>query len=170
MSRFVFLDRDGTLVADRGYVHRLEDYRLLPGTAKALLRLREAGFRLAIVTNQGGIGRGLFTQQDFERFQERLLCELAEAGVVIEATYFCPHAPDAGCDCRKPAPGLLQRAAREHGADLARSWVIGDAERDVEMALRGGCAGGLRVGDAEIPDLDAAVTRVLENVVQSERS
>lgn len=161
MSRFVFLDRDGTLVADPGYVHRLEDYRLLPGTASALLRLRDAGFRLVIVTNQSGIGRGLFGRQDFERFQERLLRELADAGVVIEATYFCPHSPEAGCDCRKPAPGLLERAARELAADLAASWVIGDAERDVEMGRRAGCAGAVRIGDAGIPDLEAAVERVL---------
>jgi histidinol-phosphate phosphatase family protein len=170
VSRFVFLDRDGTLVADPGYVHRLEDYRLLPGTAAALLRLGEAGFRLAIVTNQSGIGRGFFSQRDFERFQERLLTELAAAGVVIEATYFCPHSPDAGCDCRKPAPGLLERAARELGADVAASWVIGDGERDVEMGRRAGCAGALRIGDAGIPDLEAAVERVLEEAPQSERS
>jgi histidinol-phosphate phosphatase family protein len=161
VSRFVFLDRDGTLVEDPGYVHRLEDFRLLPGTAKALLRLREAGFRLVIVTNQSGIGRGLFREADFQRFQQRLLDELAAAGVTIEATYFCPHAPDAGCDCRKPAAGLLERARRELGADLAHSWVIGDAARDVEMARRAGCAGAVRLGEPGISDLEAAVSRVL---------
>lgn len=170
MSRFVFLDRDGTLVADPGYVHRQEDYRLLPGTAAALRRLCDAGFRLAIVTNQSGIGRGLFALSDFERFQERLVDELAQAGVAIDATYFCPHPPEAACDCRKPAPGLLHRAARELAADLGASWVIGDAERDVEMGRRAGCAGAVRIGDAGVPDLAAAVERVLAEAAQSDRS
>ena len=160
MSRFVFLDRDGTLVEDAGYVHRLEDYRLLPGVVDALRRLVRAGFRLAIVTNQSGIGRGYFTQEDFERFQARLLSDLSEAGIPIEASLFCPHPPDAGCACRKPAPGLLLRAQQELGADLASSWVLGDAQRDVEMAQRAGCAGAVLVGPEGV-DLAKAVDTIL---------
>ena len=139
MSRFVFLDRDGTLVRDTGYPHRDEDYELLPGVGEALRRLQQRGFRLAIVTNQSGIGRGLFREADFERFQARLLADLARAGVTIERTYHCPHRPDAGCACRKPAPGMLWRARDELGADLAKSWVIGDGAVDVELAARAGC-------------------------------
>lgn len=146
MSRFVFLDRDGTLVRDTGYPHRLEDYELMPGVAAALRRLCAAGFRLAIVTNQSGIGRGLFEERDFERFQERLLADLERAGVAIERTYHCPHPPDAGCACRKPAAGLLLRARDELGADLAASWVIGDGAADVALAARAGCRGAVRVG------------------------
>jgi histidinol-phosphate phosphatase family protein len=152
VSRFVFLDRDGTLVRDSGYPHRDADYELLPGVAAALRRLRNAGFRLAIVTNQSGIGRGLFGEADFERFQARLLADLARGGVAIECTYHCPHRPDEGCDCRKPAPGLLWRARDELGAELAASWVIGDGARDVELAARAGCAGAVRIApgaDAE---------------------
>jgi histidinol-phosphate phosphatase family protein len=136
---YVFLDRDGTLVADPGYVHRIEDYALLPGVPEALRALGAGGFGLAIVTNQSGIGRGYFALEDFERFQAHLLEDLERAGVRIDATYLCPHRPDAGCACRKPAPGLLERARAELGADLARSWVIGDAASDVELAARAGC-------------------------------
>ena len=160
MNRFVFLDRDGTLVEDAGYVHRLEDYRLLPGVVDALRRLVQAGFRLAIVTNQSGIGRGYFTREEFERFQARLLSDLSEAGIPIEASLLCPHPPDAGCACRKPAPGLLLRAQQELGADLASSWVLGDAQRDVEMAQRAGCAGAVRVGSEGV-DLAKAVDTIL---------
>jgi len=139
VSRFVFLDRDGTLVRDTGYPHREEDYELLPGVPEALRRLQAAGYRLAIVTNQSGIGRGLFGEADFQRFQARLLADLARAGVAIERTYHCPHRPDEGCACRKPAPGMLWRARDELGADLAASWVIGDGAVDVELAARAGC-------------------------------
>jgi D-glycero-D-manno-heptose 1,7-bisphosphate phosphatase len=144
VSRFVFLDRDGTLVRDTGYPHRDEDYELLPGVTEALRRLQQRGFRLVIVTNQSGIGRGLFRETDFERFQARLLADLARAGVTIERTYHCPHRPDEGCACRKPAPGMLWRARDELGADLAASWVIGDGAVDVELAARAGC-GGVRL-------------------------
>jgi D-glycero-D-manno-heptose 1,7-bisphosphate phosphatase len=137
--RYVFLDRDGTLVADPGYVHRVEDYALLPGVPEALRALSAAGFGLAIVTNQSGIGRGYFGLDAFERFQAHLLQDLGRAAVRIDATYLCPHPPDAGCGCRKPAPGLLERARAELDADLARSWVVGDAASDVELAARAGC-------------------------------
>jgi histidinol-phosphate phosphatase family protein len=147
---FVFLDRDGTLVREVNYGHRLEDYELLAGVPEALRRLADAGYRLAIVTNQSGIGRGLFTPDDFERFQARLLADLAAAGVRIAATYFCPHHPDDGCDCRKPLPALLYRAQGELGADLARSWVVGDHVKDVELAANAGCRAVLvRTGHGE---------------------
>jgi histidinol-phosphate phosphatase family protein len=167
---FVFLDRDGTLVRDRGYTWRIEDYALLPGVVEGLRRLARSGFALAIVTNQSGIGRGYYELADFQAFQAHLLADLARRGVRIEASLFCPHRPDQGCACRKPAPGLLERAAREHGADLARSWVVGDQASDVELAARAGCAGavlvltgeGARAGAAvparvaRVPDLEAA--------------
>lgn len=175
MSRFVFLDRDGTLVRDTGYPHRAEHYELLPGTARALGRLRAGGFQLVIVTNQSGIGRGLFGESDFRSFQKLLLDDLAAAGVEIEATYHCPHAPDAGCDCRKPAPGLILQARDELGAEPSECWVVGDADRDIAVAARAACRGAVRVGAApgtpapgerpaeffDAGDLEAAVDRIL---------
>ena len=172
MTRYVLLDRDGTLVRNVGYPHRLEDYELLEGVTAALVRLAGAGYRLAIVTNQSGIGRGYFGMADYERFQARLLADLAAAGVTIDATFLCPHAPDVGCPCRKPEPGLLWRARDELGADLARSWLIGDAASDIEAARRAGCGGAVRVGVAspqpqtdpqrfEARDLGEAADRIL---------
>lgn len=161
---FVFLDRDGTLLEDPGYVHRTEDYRLLPGVVEGLKALQAAGFGLAIVTNQSGIGRGYFTLGDFETLQAHLVDDLARRGVRIEASYFCPHRPDDGCACRKPATGLLERAERELGADLSRSWVIGDAATDVELARRAGC-GAVRVSEAgDVTRFDAAAERILAQV------
>jgi D-glycero-D-manno-heptose 1,7-bisphosphate phosphatase len=176
-ARFVFLDRDGTLVHDAGYVHRVEDYRLLPGVVGALQELRDAGFRFAIVTNQSGIGRGLYTEADFARFQRRLLDDLEAGGITIEATYMCPHLPDARCACRKPSPHWLLAARDRFAIDLAASWVIGDHAVDVRLAANAGARGILlltghgeeeqhRLGDtpvaAIVDDLPAAARYVVE--------
>jgi histidinol-phosphate phosphatase family protein len=138
-NRFVFLDRDGTLVEDHGFMHRLSDYALLPGAIEALQLLRRAGFRLAIVTNQSGIGRGIFGTEDFWAFQRRLLEDLAAADVQIEETYVCPHRPEDGCDCRKPRPGLVWQARDRFSIDLHESWVIGDHASDVALGVAAGC-------------------------------
>jgi len=165
VTRFVFLDRDGTLVRDEGYTHRVEDYTLLPGVVEALRRLLDAGFALAIVTNQSGIGRGYFDESAYAAFRDHLEADLAARGVPITRSYHRPHVPDAGCVCRKPEPGMLWRARDELDADLAASWVIGDRDLDVELARRAGCAGGLLIepggGPGTVPDLTTAVERIL---------
>jgi len=135
---FIFLDRDGTLVRDPGYVHRLEDYALLDGVVEGLQLLRDAGYRFAILTNQSGIGRGHFGESDFTRFQGHLVRDLGSQDIKIEGTFHCPHGPEDGCSCRKPSAGLLRKAQAEFGADLSRSWMLGDSEADVGMARSGG--------------------------------
>jgi D-glycero-D-manno-heptose 1,7-bisphosphate phosphatase len=172
--RFVFVDRDGTVIEDPGFVHRIEDYAPLPGAAEALRRLQGAGFAIAIVTNQSGIGRGLFSEAEFQTFQSHLIQDLSNRGVRIEATYHCPHRPDEGCDCRKPGTALLRRAEQELEARLEESFVIGDKPEDIEMALRAGCRpvyvltghGAERRAELEpdvpvVGDLPEAVDRIL---------
>ncbi len=165
MGRFVFLDRDGTIIRDAGYGPEVRDCALLPGAVEGLSRLAAAGFELAIVTNQSGIGRGYFDEAHYARFRDHLEGELERLGVPVARTYHCPHAPDAGCDCRKPEPGMLLRARDELGADLAASWVVGDKPSDVGLAERGGCAGGLLVGrglePGTVTDLREAADRIL---------
>jgi histidinol-phosphate phosphatase family protein len=138
---FVFLDRDGTIIEDRGYAWRRADCVPLPGALEALRLLHDAGFPLAIVTNQSGIGRGTFSRADFDAFQAHLLDLLQRAGVTIEATFVCPHHPDDGCLCRKPRTGLLERAQSELGVDLGSSWLVGDSPSDMVLADAAGCAG-----------------------------
>lgn len=132
----VFLDRDGTLMEDTGYPSRPEHVRVYPGASEALRRLREAGFFLVIVTNQSGIGRGYFTEADYERVQEEFRRQLAPA--FVDASYFAPEAPDQPSERRKPKPGMVLEAAREHGLDLSRSFLVGDKRDDVECALAAG--------------------------------
>ena len=135
---FVFLDRDGTLLHDPGYLHKVEDYQPIAGVIEALRELIQAGFALAIATNQSGIGRGYFSEPDFQRFQAHLTQDFAAQGVRFAATLFCPHLPDANCGCRKPAPGMLERAQPELEVDLERSWMVGDKPEDMEFARRAG--------------------------------
>lgn len=171
---FVFLDRDGTIIEDRGYAWRLEDCVPLPGALEALRLLHDAGFPLAIVTNQSGIGRGTFSRADFDAFQAHLVDLLQRTGVTLEAIFVCPHHPDDGCGCRKPRTGLLERARTRLGADLASSWVVGDSPSDMAMADAAGCSGiyvltghgaerraELRVGVPVVRDLREAAERIL---------
>jgi len=142
----LFLDRDGTLVEPRHYPSRPEHLRLYPTLGPELRRLQQAGFRLVVVTNQSGVARGYFTADDLDRMHAYLAGELARWGVRLDATYYCPHHPDGTiaalarpCQCRKPQPGLLLRAAAELDLDLRRSWFVGDILDDVEAGNRAGC-------------------------------
>ena len=132
----VFLDRDGTLMHDPGYVRDPADVRLIPGVSAALARLKESGFATVIVSNQSGIGRGYFTEADFLRVNARVLAELGPG--LIDRTYFCADHPDRATERRKPGPGMLLEAAHDLGLDLARSWMVGDRTSDLEAGRRAG--------------------------------
>lgn len=135
----VFLDRDGTLIDDVGYISDPADVRLVSGAADALQALRAAGFRLVVVSNQSGLGRGLITQEQADDVHQRFVEELQHAGAQIDAAYYCPHAPEEGCDCRKPLPGLIIDAARELELDLERSFMVGNSDVDVAAGEAAGC-------------------------------
>jgi D-glycero-D-manno-heptose 1,7-bisphosphate phosphatase len=139
----VFLDRDGTLVKEIGYLADPDDLELLPGVAEALRGLRAAGYAIVVVSNQSGVGRGLFTLSRVHEAMARLRSQLRLHGVELDAVYFCPHRPDAGCACRKPSPGLLRRAAEDQHLSLRDSVMVGDKLLDVETAHRAGAAGVL---------------------------
>ena len=130
----VFLDRDGTIKHDSGYVSRVEDFHLLPKVVEGLKLLHAAGARLFIITNQSGIARGFFTEEDYRRITDHMLKTLSEAGVEIEAVEHCPHHPDitGPCRCRKPQPGMIKRILERTGVEPGNCWMIGDKESDVE--------------------------------------
>lgn len=140
-----FLDRDGVINLDRAYVHRWEDFAFVPGAVQAMRRLQEAGYALVIVTNQSGLARGLYTEAQYQALNQRMLQALAEAGVQVQAVYHCPHHPKGtvaelaiDCDCRKPAPGMILRALREHGLSAAESFMVGDKPSDIQAARAAG--------------------------------
>ena len=143
-----FLDRDGVLNVDHGYVHRLEQLDLIPGAAEAVRLLNQAGFLTIVVTNQSGIARGYYGEDDVKRFNDEVRRRLAAAGARIDAFYYCPHHPQGtvaryavACDCRKPKPGLLDQAARDFAIDRARSFMIGDKDDDMKAAAAFGIRG-----------------------------
>lgn len=132
----VFLDRDGTLNPDPGYIGRPEDFELHPGAGAALSRLNRAGARVIVVTNQSGIARGMFTLADLEAIHDKLRDLLALHGARLDAIYHCPHHPDECCTCRKPATGMVERAIADLALDRSRMYLVGDQTSDVEMAKR----------------------------------
>lgn len=137
--RAVFLDRDGTLIYDRGYLADPAGVELLPDTLAALRLLRARGLALVLVTNQSGVGRGMFSHGAVAAVHRRLAELLAAQAIVLDGVYYCPHAPWDGCDCRKPRPGMLLRAARDLDLDLERSFMAGDKLDDVAAGRRAGC-------------------------------
>jgi D-glycero-D-manno-heptose 1,7-bisphosphate phosphatase len=132
----VFFDRDGTLMRDPDYCDDPAKVEILAGARDALQRLKDQAFKIVIVTNQSGIGRGYMTEKDYRAVEQELESQLGSG--LVDATYFCPHAPDASCACRKPEPGMLQQAAEEHSIDLTRSWFVGDKNSDIECGRRAG--------------------------------
>jgi D-glycero-D-manno-heptose 1,7-bisphosphate phosphatase len=176
VNRAVFLDRDGTIIEEVGYLDRIERLRLFPETVDALRALQRAGLRLIIATNQSGIAQGLFTESFVRDLHRHLTAQLARGGVRLDGIYYCPHHPEAklaeyraACTCRKPASGLLQQAAREHDLDLAQSYMIGDRWRDLIAGQATGTAGVLvRTGygdtEAQRPPAGGGADVVVDNL------
>lgn len=153
MRPAAFLDRDGVINFDRAYVYRRQDFEFIPGIFDAARTLQKLGFLLVVVTNQSGIGRGTYTKGDFLALDDWMRTRFAEEGAEIAGTYFCPHHPtDAigeyrlDCECRKPRPGMLLRAAADHGLALDRSLLIGDKDSDLQAARAAGVPIRLLVG------------------------
>jgi D-glycero-D-manno-heptose 1,7-bisphosphate phosphatase len=133
MKRFVLLDRDGTINVERHYLSDPEQIALLPGAAEGLAALKGLGLGLIVVTNQSGVGRGMFDQNRLNEIHDRLRALLRAAGAEIDGIVCCPHRPDEACSCRKPLPGLIEQAAREYEFEPAASFVIGDKPCDVDL-------------------------------------
>jgi D-glycero-D-manno-heptose 1,7-bisphosphate phosphatase len=139
----IFLDRDGTICEEVGYLNHLSRLRIFPFAAQAIRRLNETGLLVIVVSNQSGISRGIFPESLVTEVHQRISSELAASGARVDAYYYCAHTRQDECDCRKPLPGLLQRAAREHAVQLQNSFVIGDRYADVALAHNVGGRGVL---------------------------
>ena len=137
MKAAIFLDRDNVIVEDVGYVHKIKDFKLIDNAVEGLKLLKK--YKLFIITNQSGIGRGYYALKDFESFNNHLLNELKKHKIKIQKTYYCPHRPEDDCDCRKPKIKLLKDAEKEFNVDLKKSFVIGDRKSDFEMGRNAGC-------------------------------
>lgn len=147
----IFLDRDGTLNPDPGYIRSSEQYELFPGVPQALAKLKQAGARLIVVTNQSGVARGLLSIDELEVIHRKLRRLLHDAGASLDGIYFCPHHPEEQCRCRKPNTGMIDQAQRDGGIDLSRSYLIGDQMRDMELAKRIGARSVLVTTEPGVP-------------------
>jgi D-glycero-D-manno-heptose 1,7-bisphosphate phosphatase len=145
MNRAVFLDRDGTLIAEKHYLHTVEQVEIFPGTARALRRIQDAGFKLFIVSNQSGVGRGYFTMEDVDKVNAHLAAEVRREDVRFEKIYIAPEAPEYPSRGRKPSPQFLFDARNEFGVDLSRSYLIGDKGIDLECGWKAGVRQALLV-------------------------
>jgi len=164
----VFLDRDGCIIEDADYLTEVEQLQILPGVPDALRRLHAAGYLLLVVTNQSAIARGWLTEEKLHVIHDALDEQLAVDDARVDAYYYCPHLTGIGppCNCRKPAPGMLEQASAEWHVDTARSWMIGDSERDVEAGATVGCrtiliGDGPTVAEATVESLREAADIIL---------
>lgn len=166
-KKAVFLDRDGVLNRDTGYVHSMDEVQWIPGAREAAARLCRGGWLLFVVTNQSGVARGFYTEHDVETLHENMNRELEKTGGHIEKFYYCPHLPGAplpeynrNCECRKPKPGMILQALSEYGISRDRAFLFGDSPRDVESAERAGIRGFLFTGS----DLDLFIRQHLPDM------
>jgi len=168
LRKAAFLDRDGVINRDRGYVYRVQDFEFLPGALQGLKALQAQGYALAVITNQSGIARGLYSEADYLRLGMHLQAELAQQGIALAGSAHCPHLPDAPlpewrshCDCRKPAPGMLLRLAERLRLDLPASILVGDKASDIQAGRAAGVGrcflvrSGHALSEADIAQADA---------------
>lgn len=176
-NKAVFLDRDGTLIEDRGYISDPEDVALLPGCVESIRRLADAGYLIVVVSNQSGIARGLFDEETLDEVHARFEELLAEEDVGIDGAYYCPYldGPDAkvkayrrDSELRKPKPGMLLQAARELNIDLKRSWMIGDSPRDMEAGRLAHCTSILLCDDPDaMPETPGDAVHVASTLLEA---
>lgn len=134
MNKAVFLDRDGVINIDKAYVYKIEDFEFCEGAFEALKHFQNLGYLLIVVTNQSGIGRGYYSEDDFQTLTRWMKETLKEQNIMIDAVYYCPHAPEENCNCRKPRSGMFEDAIKTFYIDVKASWMIGDKESDIQAA------------------------------------
>lgn len=150
MTKAVFLDRDGVINLDKAYVSKIEDFEFCEGVFEALAHFQRLGYLLIIVTNQSGIGRGYYSEEDFQILSDWMQKELLHVKIKIDAIYHCPHAPEVNCACRKPKSGMFLKAIEDFDIDVANSWMIGDKETDMEAAIVAGIPNTILLGKTSV--------------------
>lgn len=167
----IFLDRDGTINVEKDYLYKISDFEFLPGAVGALRILQAAGFQLIIITNQSGIARGFYTENDYHALNDWMLEELKRNDVDITAVYYCPHHPNAkvekyrvNCDCRKPRLGLYEKAVADFNIDLSQSYVIGDKLRDCAICRTTACRGYLISSNEKLEIIEAVQNGEYQNI------
>jgi len=170
LNRAVFLDRDGTIIEDAGYLREAQSIRPLSRALDTLRTLAEAGWLLVVVTNQSGVGRGFISTEELLEVRNAFETLMRRAGAPVTATYCCLHAPEENCECRKPSPSLFFQAAAGHNIDLSQSWMIGDRESDILSGKNAGCStiwlrNNVHAVNPDLPDFIAEDWHEIELIV-----
>ena len=163
----IFIDRDGTLIEEVDFLSRPEDMRVFGFSAQALQIFKDQGYKIIVITNQSGVGRGYFNADDVQSVHNALAAELPD---LIDAFYFCPHHPEDGCSCRKPSSGMIEQAVKDHGIDVANSWIIGDKKLDVETGFNTRMSTAMVLtgyGELHVKDLDRMPDIVADNILEA---
>lgn len=164
MQKAIFLDRDGVINVDKAYVYKVEDFEFCNGIFEALSHFQKLGYLLIIVTNQSGIGRGYYREEDFQTLSTWMRKQLLEAHITLDAIYHCPHAPEANCECRKPKSGMFEEAMKAFDIDVKTSWMIGDKKSDMDAALGVGIENTIFLGKAPIEGAKYCVNFLLDTI------
>jgi len=162
MNKAVFLDRDGVINIDKSYVYKIEEFEFVEGVFECLKHFVDKGYKLIIVTNQSGIGRGYYTQSAFEELTSFMLKEFSKQGIEIEKVYFCPAAPEENSPNRKPKPGMLLQGQKEFSIDMAASWMIGDKKSDIQAGNNAGISQTIYIGNEQVKEATYCVNSILD--------
>ena len=150
-QRALFLDRDGIVNVDHGYVSAIDNFEFSKGIFELMKSFKDAGYLLFVITNQSGIGRGYYSESDFQKLTQWMMKALQKQGITIEKVFHCPHTPDDHCHCRKPNTGMIEEALSEYPLDLERSWMIGDKASDITLAANAGIQNSIYIGEGRSP-------------------
>jgi len=165
----VFLDRDGVINEEVGYLHKIKDFKFINGVMDSCNYFLSLGYQIIVVTNQSGIGRGLYKEEDFQIVNEWMLGKFEQQGVSILDVFFCPHGPNDNCYCRKPKPGLFIDAMEKYDIDMKKSWMIGDKEADIEAANNAGIIQTILVKSGhKINEEKTSATFILDSILNAQ--
>tara|TARA_B100001063_G_scaffold91636_1_gene85249 strand:+ start:1794 stop:2324 length:531 start_codon:yes stop_codon:yes gene_type:complete len=165
-KKVVFLDRDGVINKDTSYVSRIEDFEFIDGVFKACLHFKKLGFEIIIVTNQSGIGRAYFTQDDFNKLNEYMKKEFLKNSIEILDVFYCPHKPEDKCECRKPKTGMINQALNLYDIDLKNSWMIGDKITDIELAINSNIKNSILISNTPMKKEEKSLSNFVVNSLE----
>ena len=160
MTKALFLDRDGIVNVDHGYVYKIEDFEFIKGIFDLVKLFSDAGYLIFVVTNQSGIGRGYYSEEDFNTLTKWMIEKFEKNNIKIEAVYHCSHAPEEKCHCRKPETGMIEQALAHYDIDMEHSWMIGDKQSDIDLALNAGLGKSIYIGNNQIKNSTYSFTSI----------
>ena len=161
-QKALFLDRDGIINVDHGYIYKIEDFEFVKGIFDLVKLFADAGYLIFVVTNQSGIGRGYYSEEDFTTLSDWIVEEFKKQELKIEKVYYCPHSPKDHCHCRKPQTGMIKQALSDYPIDLSNSWLIGDKQSDIDLALNAGLGRSVYIGNKNITNATYYFNSILE--------